>query len=33
LGLTAKGIRLPLTWFSNEYHDQLEAAMQRAGVL
>jgi len=23
----------PLTWFSQPYHDQLEAAMQRAGVL
>jgi 4-hydroxy-tetrahydrodipicolinate synthase len=27
------GIRLPLTWFSAEYHDQLRAAMQQAGIL
>ena len=27
------GIRLPLTWFSAEYHDQLRAAMRRAGIL
>ena len=33
MGLIGKGIRLPLTWFSQPYHDQLEAAMQRAGVL
>ena len=27
------GIRLPLTWFSTEYHDQLRAAMQQAGII
>ena len=33
LGLMGEGIRLPLTWFSDVYHDQLLEAMQRAGVL
>lgn len=33
LGLIPNGIRLPLTWFSEPYHTQLEQAMQRAGVL
>jgi len=27
------GIRLPLTWFSEDYHAALRAAMQQAGVL
>ena len=33
LGLMPEGIRLPLTWFSDKYHGELEAAMQRAGVI
>ena len=33
LGLMSEGIRLPLTWFSSQYHGELEAAMQRAGVI
>ncbi len=32
-GLMPAGIRLPLTWLSTEYHDTVEAAMNRAGVL
>ena len=27
------GIRLPLTWFSADYHAQLRSAMQQAGIL
>lgn len=33
LGLCAQGIRLPLTWLSGQYHDQVRAAMQQAGLL
>lgn len=33
LGLAPRGIRLPLTWLSEEYFDTVKAAMQRAGVL
>ncbi len=33
LGLISKGIRLPLTWFSAEYHTRLEQAMKQAGVI
>ena len=27
------GIRLPLTWFSDTYHDDLRNAMRQAGIL
>ena len=33
LGLVQPGIRLPLTWLSEEYHDRVEAAMRRAGTI
>ena len=33
LGLVQPGIRLPLTWLSEEYHDRVEAAMRRAGII
>lgn len=33
LGLCQRGIRLPLTWLSDEYHDRVRAAMARAGLL
>jgi 4-hydroxy-tetrahydrodipicolinate synthase len=33
LGLCQRGIRLPLTWLSDEYHDRVRAAMGRAGLL
>ncbi|MGI9319403.1 MAG: 4-hydroxy-tetrahydrodipicolinate synthase [bacterium] len=33
LGLIPDGIRLPLTKLSSQYHRQLEAVMERAGVL
>lgn len=33
LGLARQGIRLPLTWLSEEYHERVEAAMRRAGVI
>ena len=33
MGYTTKGIRLPLTVFSDKYHDELRAAMSTAGVL
>ena len=29
----AAGIRLPLTWFSAEYHERLRAAMRQAGII
>jgi 4-hydroxy-tetrahydrodipicolinate synthase len=32
LGLISSGIRLPLTYFSAKYHQQLKNAMQQAGV-
>jgi 4-hydroxy-tetrahydrodipicolinate synthase len=33
MGLIERGIRLPLTWFSENFHDQLRAAMRQAGTL
>jgi 4-hydroxy-tetrahydrodipicolinate synthase len=33
LGLIDNGIRLPMTWMSDQYIPELEAAMQQAGVL
>ena len=33
MGRIDTGIRLPLTWFSASFHDQLRAAMQQAGIL
>jgi 4-hydroxy-tetrahydrodipicolinate synthase len=33
LGLINNGIRLPMTWMSEQYIPELEAAMQQAGVL
>ena len=33
MGLIGCGIRLPLTWFSEDLHGQLRLAMQQAGVL
>ena len=33
LGYMGKGIRLPLTWFSEQYQEQVESAMKQAGVL
>ncbi|HOP16353.1 MAG TPA: 4-hydroxy-tetrahydrodipicolinate synthase [Gammaproteobacteria bacterium] len=33
MGLIERGIRLPLTWFSERFHGQLRAAMQQAGIL
>ena len=33
MGRIERGIRLPLTWFSETFHDQLRAAMQQAGIL
>ena len=33
MGLIERGIRLPLTWFSESFHGQLRAAMQQAGIL
>ncbi len=33
MGLIERGIRLPLTWLSERFHDQLRAAMQEAGVV
>lgn len=33
MGLIQRGIRLPLTPFSEQFHDQLRRSMQRAGVL
>jgi 4-hydroxy-tetrahydrodipicolinate synthase len=33
MGLCAKGIRLPLTWLSEEHHARVRAAMEQAGVL
>jgi 4-hydroxy-tetrahydrodipicolinate synthase len=33
LGLNPKGIRLPLTWLSDEYQDTVRAAMVQAEVL
>ena len=33
LGFVQPGIRLPLTWLSEEYHDRVEAAMRRAGTI
>jgi 4-hydroxy-tetrahydrodipicolinate synthase len=33
LGLIEEGIRLPLTWLSEQYVDNVESAMMKAGVL
>lgn len=33
LGLSPRGIRLPLTWLSQEYETAVEAAMEQAGVI
>ncbi|MCB1788431.1 MAG: 4-hydroxy-tetrahydrodipicolinate synthase [Gammaproteobacteria bacterium] len=33
MGMIERGIRLPLTWFAESYHDQLRAAMRDAGIL
>ncbi|MGB5468003.1 MAG: 4-hydroxy-tetrahydrodipicolinate synthase [Sedimenticolaceae bacterium] len=33
MGMIERGIRLPLTWFSDSMHDPLRTAMQRAGIL
>jgi 4-hydroxy-tetrahydrodipicolinate synthase len=33
LGLCQKGIRLPLTWLSDPYHERVRAAMGQAGLL
>jgi 4-hydroxy-tetrahydrodipicolinate synthase len=33
MGRIDRGIRLPLTWFSETFHDQLRAAMRQAGIL
>jgi 4-hydroxy-tetrahydrodipicolinate synthase len=33
MGLIDEGIRLPLTWFSGQYHDALRQAMEAAGVM
>ena len=32
MGMCEQGIRLPLTWFSAAYHEQLRAAMRQASV-
>lgn len=33
MGLIEAGIRLPLTWFSEQYHDTLRQAMRQSGIL
>ncbi len=33
MGLVQAGIRLPLTWFSEQYHDTLRQAMRQSGIL
>jgi 4-hydroxy-tetrahydrodipicolinate synthase len=33
MGLISQGIRLPLTWLSDEYHAPVRSAMQEAGVI
>ncbi len=33
MGMIERGIRLPLTWFADRYHDELRAAMKHAGIL
>ena len=33
MGLIEQGIRLPLTWFSEKYHDTLRQAMRQSGIL
>jgi len=32
MGMCQQGIRLPMTWLSDEYHEQVSAAMKQAGV-
>jgi len=33
MGLISLGIRLPLTWFSEPYHDSLRNSMRQAGII
>jgi 4-hydroxy-tetrahydrodipicolinate synthase len=33
MGMIEAGIRLPLTWFSDNLHQPLREAMQQAGVI
>ncbi|HHX35486.1 MAG TPA: 4-hydroxy-tetrahydrodipicolinate synthase [Gammaproteobacteria bacterium] len=33
MGMIQQGIRLPLTWFSEKYHDTLRQAMRQSGIL
>lgn len=33
MGMIGSGIRLPLTWFAERFHDELRAAMKHAGIL
>ncbi len=33
MGFIEPGIRLPLTWFSEQYHDTLRQAMRQSGIL
>ena len=33
MGFIEQGIRLPLTWFSEQYHDTLRQAMRQSGIL
>jgi 4-hydroxy-tetrahydrodipicolinate synthase len=33
LGLCGHGIRLPLTWLSDEHQPRVRAAMEQAGIL
>ena len=33
LGLCGKGIRLPLTWLSQQHHERVRAALEQAGLL
>ena len=33
MGMCQQGMRLPMTWLSDEYHEQVRAAMAQAGVI
>lgn len=33
MGMIDTGIRLPLTWLENQYHEPLRAAMRKAGII
>ena len=33
MGMIDTGIRLPLTWLSDQYHEPLRAAMRKAGII